>query len=655
MGNNITLFIFDGSVDADKIAGLIARNSIKQVALFPLTGDLSLLQEIDANLISAGINDVFRYNTAALIDDQVARLREEICKWSADIGRSRVGRKSVKEWFLLPGCNISAWWFSLFVEKNPLKTDVFLRISQVNSIERALGEKKYDLVLLASGNKNLITAIKNVVSKSAIPVKIAPSARIGGWKDGLFIETFRGLRFYFNFIRAAYIAKRRLVSGENRFHKSRSILFVSYFPSIEKIPAQNGIFVNRYAPVLQDKLREAGLPVTWVLMYVPMDGVSFRDAVGTAKKFIDNGEKLFFLEEFLSVKDAVYGLFLWVRQVFISLFLFSFMDDAPLVSAPVGEKNRPFIRSLWNISFCGPTGAGGILFALTFRKMFRDIKNVTDCLYYFEMQPWEHALNSAKGQEQPDIRNIGFQHASVPKNSFGHFADKTETRRTADYTDLPLPDIVACNGRVTADLLAGSDYPAVTRLESIRYLYLDGVLASRVDSRQKRRALLVAGSASMEESTSLAMLVRSVFPRAGSFEICFKGHPHFPFEKIFDDLGIDAGISGYSLNHDDVSLLLGKAFAVITLSSTVAIEALAYGAEVIVPLFPDLISLNPLAGFEGYYHRVTGKDELPDIVENILRGRRLHDVEEYRRFVRRYWDIDKDIPGWMELLKYENK
>jgi len=391
------------------------------------------------------------------------------------------------------------------------------------------------------------------------------------------------------------------------------------------------------------------LPITWVLLYVPVDGFNLKDSINLAKKFIANGEKIFFPEEFLDFKDIAYGLCLWLRQVFIGLFLSRFVKNMPVLGLE-RKEGRSFMKLLWADSFYGPVGLEGILFTLSFKKMFKRVENIKDCLYYCEMQPWEHALNSAKNQEQSDIRSIGFQHSSIPNYSFNYFHERLETEYTDDGTGLPLPDIMGCDGEIMQDLLAASGYPGLRRLEALRYLYLDKVLSAPDSQIGKRRTLLIAGSGDKEESIRLIMLVRSVFAKAGAFDICFKGHPSFPFEKLFNDLGIDSRESGYIIKHNDISNSLKEAFAVITLSSTVMIEALAFGCEVVVPIFPDFISLHPLVGFEKYYHKVDSPEGIKEIVQKIFNGFSLCSIREYRSFVRRYWDIDADIPRWSKLL-----
>jgi len=662
MPNKNLLFIFDGRINADKAASLLVNNDIKRVDLFPLTGNLSLVQEIENYFRCAGFSDLFRYDTATIVDEQVGLVREKICKWSADASEIKIGQKNIKEWFILPGCDLSAWWLGLFAEKSPFKTDVFLRISQVHAVEQALRGKEYDFILLATSNKDLKKAIRNIVSKSSIPIIIVSSVNGDTLKErlkksfknfGLCAQVLRTNKYFFEFLKRKALIAARLTFNKNRFHDSGSMLFVSYFPLLDKKSMQNGIFRNRYASALQDKLRDVGLPITWIFIYVPVDGISFKDAVCAANKFAVNGEKLFFLEEFLSLWDVLRSLFLWIRQMFIGLFLFTAIKKR-LISDPVGAENMPFIKSLWQESFCGPNALEGIFFTLAFRKMFKTVNGVKDCLYYLEMQPWEHALNSAKNWAQPCIRTIGFQHSSIPRNSFNYFYERIETLRTGKDTDLPLPDITACNGEIMQEFLAESGYPSITRLEALRYLHFDEILSLPVNSRKKRRTLLVAGSVSKNESIRLIMLMRYIFPRAEAFDICFKGHPSFPFEKLFSDLGIDAKESGYIVSHDDISSFLKESFAVVSLSSTVVIEALAFGCEVIVPIFPDMISIHPLVGFEKYYHKVCGAREMEAVIDKILNGYSLCNIQEYRKFVNKYWDIDKNIPRWSKLLNINN-
>lgn len=661
------LLIFDNRFDTDLIGTFFKKHKSCEVVIFSLISDPAILDAIIAKIHSCGVFSVTIHNSAQTISDQVKELRKEICQWSADIGNWKVSSKAVKDWFLLPGCGVSTWWFSLLSEKNTLKTDAYFRIAQTHAIEQFLSRNNYDLCLLSISNRTLHHAVVSAANKNHIPAKVI-SARpllvphrykflildyleLLGW-FGVFL---RGIFAWFHIILRCWIAQKGLSGLTERKRSSNTLLFVSYFPAIDKEAAKDGIFRNKFALSLQDKLEEKKIPITWLLMPVPLDGYNFKDAVSLARKFATHGERLFILEEFLTIKDAMKGLFLWFRQLALSLFLFHRLKKTGLAVEPVGYTCHFIVKSLWNQSFCGPVAIVAILHALIFREVFKKIPGIVDCLHYCEMQAWEKALNAAKKDINPQIRTIGYQHASVSRNDLSYFYDKTETVSWGKPSDLPLPDILACNGKYLYDLLSESGYPNLIETEAVRYLYLHKMLSLEPMPRKGRPLLLVAGPYNRNEAKALTALVCAAFPRADRFDIWFKGHPSMPFEEIFQDLGLDYLHAGFIIQHDNISEYLSKAWAVIVPTSTVAMEALGAGCEVIIPVFPDAMLMNPLADFEDYHHHVTTPQELKLVMEKIVGGYSLCGTEEYQHFIRRYWNINPSLPLWSKLLEGDSQ
>lgn len=656
------LLLFDNRFDTDLIVGFLKKYESCDIVIFSLISDPSILDVITSKINSFGNFSIKIHNSAHAISEHVKKLRKEICKWSADIGNCEVSSKTVKEWFLLPGCGVSTWWFSLLSEKNTLKTDAYFRIAQVHAIEELINSENYDLCLLSISDKGLYQAIVGVAKKHHIPIRLIPARIILSSHNckfvvlnflerlGWFGSLLRGVNAWFRTISSSYMARRGLPSLTARKPSSNTLLFVSYFPAIDKEAARDGVFRNKYAIALQDKLKEKKIPITWLLMPAPLDGYNFKDAVRLANKFASHGDKLFILEEFLTIKDAIKGLFLWLRQIGLSLIVFRRLKKTCLAAEPVGYQCHSIIKSLWNLSFCGPVAMVSILHALIFREVFKQIPGIVDCLYYLEMHAWEKALNAAKKDINPQVRTIGYQHSSVSRNELGHFYDKTETVRTGKPSDLPLPDLLACNGQYLHDLFSESGFPNLIETEAVRYLYLDKILLLEPMPRRGRPVLLVAGPYNRNEAKALAMLVYAAFPKVNQFDILFKGHPAMPFEEIFKELGFNFLDTGYMIRHDNISECLPNAWGVIVSTSTVAMEALGAGCEVIIPIFQDVMLINPLADFEGYYHHVTTPQELRLVMEKVVGGYSLCKPEEYKHLLRKYWNIDPSLPLWSKLL-----
>lgn len=650
--------VYDDSAKVNALVDFVRRKNVKNVVFFSLSGNAFLKKEIDDSLKAHGIN-INHLNSVQCIEREIKHVRGKICKWSATIGKFSVRRKEIKEWFLLPGCNVSTWWFGLLSEKNTLKTKAFLHLAQVHAIKKSLDAHHADCCIIDVKEKSLKKAIKLAATNQNIKVhylSFFPTFSIRHIRIKEMVKEIElvgdiisSIYKWFRLINRGFFARRILGARKVRFPDSNSLLFVSYFPAVEKDVEGKGIFRNKYAIALQDKLEKIGIPICWLLMCVQIDGFNYRDAVKLAQSFSRNGEKLFILDEFINLKDALIILFLWLRQCLISLYLFPSVRKG-LLSEPFGIEGEPILKSLWRLSFCGIIGFEGITYSFLYKRVFSELPDMSNCIYYCEMHAWEKALNAAKEKEKPNTRTIGFQHSFVSRNHLFYFYDQTEARKRLKVSDLPLPDVLACNGEFNYSLMQESTYPGLTRVEAVRQMYLNGILSLPVPPRNGKSVLLIAGSIDKNESRFLIAFINEAFPRATEFEICFKGHPAMPFEGLFNEVGIDVTEVGYSISRENIAECLKEAQTVLVPSSSVAIEALAFGCEVIVPSFPNTMQMNPLADFEGYYHKVTTPEELREVMVRIAGGEKLRSVEEYRDFVRKYWYLDPGLPRWEELL-----
>lgn len=645
------LVIFDNSIDIEKLRLILDTVSPEGAAIFPLTAERVILDRVKG-VLGEKLNGIEYIDSITETEKQVGIIRGGISKWSAGIGDDKVGTRTVKEHLILPGYDVSAWWLGFLAEKSTCKTDAFFRLAQARALKVLLAGGKYKACVEAVSDEGLRKSILSTARKNNVRLKTASAYRKKGTTvAGYLLKSFLYVvRF---FLRACY-ARRALGPVGKRMPVRKSLLFVTYFPAVEIGGKDDGVFRNKYATTLQDKLKELRIPVTWLLMYcLGPDSGSFNEALRTAEGFAKGGERLFMLEEFLALKDFGKSIALWLRQVFIAGSLIGNIDKKILFAAPFGEESEPIIRELWNESFYGPKSIDGILHFIAFKNIFTTVPNIGGCLYYCEMQAWEKALNAAKKYNSEKIRTTGFLHTSVSRNDFQYLYDKSEMDNRSGATAMPCPDALACNGEVAYDYFKSLGYKNVTRAESIRYLYLDKILTSDISyPAGPRPILLVAGS--LKESESIPLVVIADAAAAGNkdWEVWFKWHPAaLPLDKIFAKLGINRLSAGYLIRTDNISDCLSRATAVIVPTSTVAIEALAFGCEVIVPYFPNSIQLNPLTDFDGYCHKVRSSAELAETLKKIAGGYRLHTIREYRDFIRRYWCLDEKLGRWEDILK----
>jgi surface carbohydrate biosynthesis protein (TIGR04326 family) len=657
------LVIFDDSCAQDYI-GEIPLDS-QPIVLLPLTGNWKLIREVKLKFESRWGTNVSVLDTAHLVTDEAKVLRGRLGDWSGRLEKIEVKGKTLKTWLNTPDKNASAFWFGPISEKNPLKTDLFLRIIQANIIFKHMSLDQYSACLLGISNSYLRESVIQMGAQRGLKVQILSSLiktrgvldKIQRWCEGrgLWGQVVLGLliwaRFVFWRVQAGSPKYGDLLNKE----LDNSLMVVTYFPYVDWKLARAGIFHNIYTGPLQQKFKDHKLKVIWLLLYVTIDGKSYKDALKLKKSLVSHEEKLFFLEEFVSFGTFVSILWNWVQQIKVSVWLNQNLSDDSLCDGLCDITVAPIVRQLWFETTCGPDAVKNLVYFESFKNIFGSLKRVSQCMYYCEMQGWEAALNAAAREVNPSLRRIGHQHSAFSVNFFPFLRSAEEVKQNGKKTDFPLPDVLACNGNSDYRILAKVGYTSLRLVEAVRQLHIPQLCLTVPRHKDKANILLVAGSIEYEETKAMLSLVSSAFPIATDFEIWLKGHPSLALEGILKELGIDNKKTKYHIKVGRIEEFLAEAKAVIVPASTVAVEALAFGCEVIVPFFSGSLPLSPLLGYEEYYYSVYEPDDLQKVMHTVLNSPPQMNVEAKQEFVKDYWCLDPSLSRWMGLLKEKRK
>jgi surface carbohydrate biosynthesis protein (TIGR04326 family) len=652
------LLVYDASIRTAAVLGPILQRKL-DVVLFPLLEDEALRGRLIRDICESPSSVVDTLDSARLVERQV----NELCacaEWSASLGASQVNGRSLKEHLLIPGFPLSAWWLGHISERNPLKTSAFLCMAQLAAVRKAIAGQDFEYLIVGVGDPVMRRSLAllgqeaklhlNVVSLNRqVALKQRLLAIVG--KAGTAGEMLRACYTWAFFVRRSLIARFVMRGSTRCTGDPESSLFVSHFPAVDNSAADDGVFRNKYFLPLQELMAREGRGITWLLLYVPIYGYSFREACVLARRFSENGERLTVLEECLSVWGAFAALALWLRISTRAIWLYPCIDRTVLYPDSVGPASEPIVRALWRSSHCGPTAIEGLLYLLMFRAYVKQSPSHKDLLYFFENYPLEKALLSVGRQNWPKTRFLAYQHTTIPRNLFPYFCSHRDTRLSNLPENMPLPDHVIANGRVARSLLTASAFPGVVEAEAIRYFYIERGWSEKSLVKSDRPTILIAGSHDRKEMLSTARLVKARIDALCEYDVWVKGHPGMPLGPILWEAGIHPLPENWRIRDEDISLLLPQVWAVLVPASTVAVEALAWGCEVICPVFPDVLGMNPLSGHEEYYHRVYGAQEFSSVLTQIMQSR----PSEARRtsgmdFIRAYWNLDQKMPLWLELL-----
>jgi surface carbohydrate biosynthesis protein (TIGR04326 family) len=630
------------------------------VHLFPLTSNFLVIEKFQRELQQRVTATIKVIDSPALINDEVNLMRQSIHDWSHQLGNTSVHNKKIKDWFLFPDQGGSAWWLSLLAEKNSVQDDAFFKIAQINAIEKFHQQHAYDGCVIALTDKRQARILKKIIVPITPKIKFLrsiPYAKTGLKQklltfikhSGLIGAFLNAVVYWLIWLKDSRTARKSLPSLSTRLKADNSFLFVTYFPNIDEELGKEGIFRNKYALPLQDKFAELKLPVTWLTMPVYYNNHNFASSMRLTQKFIANGEKLFVLQEFFTLKVFVKAFFWWLRQAFISFKLLYFLKKSDLVAGFTHPAALPIIRYLWWHSFVGASGTRGIIFYLTYLEVFKAMPQARTCLYFCEMQAWEKALLLARKKQNPALKTIAFQHTVIMENYFNYFYHHDEIKQLNQPADFPLPDRLLANGSLMHRLLAQSNFPNLGEAEAIRQLYITQLKIGERTPTQKH-VMLVVGSYDKVETKSLLTLVFKAFPVAHYFEIWVKGSPVNPAEPLLQELGINWQAANYKICYTAVADLLPSTTIALVANTTVAIEALAFGCSLIIPLFADTMMMNPVVSTDMDYQLVSEPEQLQQCVDKIILANKIPSLHANKEFIKNYWHLDASIPRWTEIL-----
>jgi surface carbohydrate biosynthesis protein (TIGR04326 family) len=653
------LVIIDDGVDLRRFDKLFKTPDMV-VTLFPLTSNFLVIEKIRQHLLHYSNLTINIVDSAALINEEVNVMRQTIHKWSYQLGETRINNKNLKEWFLFPDQGGSSWWLSLLAEKNSVQDVAFFKIAQINAIEKFYQQHQYGACTLGLADKRQAAIIKKIMARATpiikslrciSSVKKSVKHKILDFinNSGLIGALISSAMYWVIWLKDSRTARKNLLPLSQRVKPDNSFLFITYFPNLDEEKAKQGVFRNKYALPLQDKLDELNIPVTWLTMPVYYNGHNFSSAMRLAKKISTHGESLLVLQEFFSLKVFCKAFIWWLRQSLLSFTLLWRLKKNNLVANLTSPAAYPILKYLWWHSFVGSSGTRGIIFYLTYLEVFKALPRINTCLYYCEMQAWEKAMLLAKKKQQTNVKTIAFQHTSVMENFFNYFYHNDEIKQANLPTDFPMPDQLLANGNMMHTLLAKTNWPSLSQAEAIRHMYISHLKIADTLIPGKN-VLLVVGSYDRVETKSLITLVYQAFPIAVDFEIWFKGSPVNPVEPLLAQLGIDAQKANYKICHAPVAELLPQVSIALVANTTVSIEALALGRELIIPLFADTMMMNPAVNSGLDYKLVSHPQQLQACVTSILQNYQAPETLKGSDFIQNYWHLDAAIPRWTEIL-----
>jgi surface carbohydrate biosynthesis protein (TIGR04326 family) len=641
--NKTGLIILDEHVSDKDIGDFIG--SYTRIIICPLSSDQAILDNVKIVLAKRQC-DYSIIDTAKKIYSKSLGIKEALLKWSFEVGEIEINKKANFKQFLYfdDYCN---YYSSLISEKNPVKSDLFLEIIQLNVVMDVAKDYKVSALFVSLSSYSLSKSIESKFNKQ---IFVSPSRF--SFKDKLLNEDtmsgafVRGVGFFLRLCYWVLLAKFMCRTDSKSKHEH---LIVSYFPYLKDLNSNQ--FENLYYQPLQHMLAAKSIKPFWILMFVFVNNIDFKQAIKLRKRFHENGEGLMLLEEFFTISTVTKILFAYLYLVYRYLIV-----RKDIVSSRVHKNlnidGTKILEKLCDISFLGKNSVSGLSYYYGYKEVAKRFNSSKTLTYLMEMQAWEKAMLYAFKSAAPGVHTIGYQHTSIASNYYFYFSDPKEVGFNQSECGIPLPKLFAVCGELQKKILNTCPYQDIQVFPAIRKQHLNKLCDFHF--YKKKHQILFLGSYDSRETKSSLQLIVSALKKDHRYQekLILKGHPSCPIEPILKE------VSGYQDIKSNIEIVSGSvdeylesSSLVICGSSSVSIDALMFGCNVIVPLVCDSMNISPLLDYERFCVRVSTACDMSEAISELIAGKNFDAQKEAFSFIHHYWHYDPELKPWKEALQ----
>ena len=580
-----------------------------------------------------------------LVEVNSDSLRNRYLAWIHDLGEMQFRELRLLEHLQIRQ-NFSYWWMTLLVEKcNYSKSPQISNAIYLMAFIDWIGARAPSRIVLISSNQELASCVRAWCKFSGAVFKwqkYKPKAKpLLSWRRRVYLALplpIQALAWLFY-----YLAQRASLSGVGlkKWQQTKGgITFISYLFNLKSDSGHKGEFKSDYWGSLPNALKEEGLRTNWLHIYVKDSLLpTAKHAANIIRKLNENksdGQCHVTLDTFLTVKVVLCAIFDWLILLRIGVRLNKISDCRKSSSLDLW----PLFRKDWQESLFGPTAMNNVLKLNLFESALKDLPRQRQGIYLQENQGWEFGFIYA-WQELGHGKLIGMPHSTVRFWDLRYFFDPRSYLRV-HLNDLPMPNVVACNGVAMRDSYSAGGYPSrnLADVEALRYSHLDEVKIQKppVNKNDPIRLLVLGDYLPENTEHQMRLLVRAISLLRQSPLILVKPHPNCPINASdYPSLNMQVTMRPISKILKECDIAYSSAV------TSAAVDAYCLGIPIISFVNPAVLNLSPLRGFVGVYFVGTPSGLADALTSGVKR-----DMVSGNKLT--YFYVDHKLPRWRSLL-----
>ena len=585
------------------------------------------------------------YSLPDFIEENSELVRNRYLAWLFEFSEIYLdGERLINHLELREG--FSYWWMTLLSEKSN-----FSKSKNINDAIRLIAfdewskNRKITSIVLFTPNKPLVECFRHWCEKHDVNFKLGTTEFLIKipLKIQKIIQSAKYFLLSFIWLFNYLISRRKLIGiGLSEWTNSVSTTtFVSYLDNCVSVDTSSSQYESNYWGTLPDLLIKNKYKTNWLHLYVKDRLLpTAKEAAIRINSFNKNGggyQNHVTLDSFININTLFSTLKDWIR-----LFKIGFILENKIRSHHSSKlKLWPLFVNDWRQSLIGVTLMSNLLSINLFERAFKLLPKQKKGFYLQENQGWEFGFISTWRRSGNETL-IGVPHTTVKFWDLRYFFDHRSYHQIDEFA-MPMPNIVACNGKAMLEIYEKGRYPQkdLVEVEALRYLNLrvkSAGLKHKMGSKGLARILVIGDYVEKNTQKQLSLLndIASNLPNKSI--ITFKPHPNSSI-KIHKYKNIKILVSYESIE----KLLLECNIVYTSVSSSAGIEAYCLGLPILSQIDPEILNISPLRGCDGVVFVRSAEELLLGIRAGVSVNARPIDPHKFL-------NIDNELTSWKKLL-----
>lgn len=584
-----------------------------------------------------------KYSVLRYVEQHGERLRARYLKWIHDLGDATIsGRRVIDALIVEEG--FSYWWLTLLAEKSPWKSPCIKDVIRLFAVEEILATQNASSLRVVTGNRKLAITLRDYCRVQRIEFRWERAFGVATSGGGVFArlpDSVRALASLGKYLWRRWCFRTSPVLDVK--DQGCGVFFCSYLFHLDAAQARQGRFHSRYWEDLPRLIDELGLRQNWVEIFYPHPEIlDAAAAIELIRQFNGTGRPLHshcMIDAYLDWPVVFDALSRW-----LSLFAKSWrLRSIRPAFTPDGSALSlwPLMRSDWHASLRGSVAISNCLWLALFDAVLSRIPHQPLGLYLCENQAWERAFIHC-------WRKYGHGRLIAVPHSTARFWDlrcffHPATIGGRGAGSIPLPDIIAVNGKVALDghLASGYRPDMIAASEALRYNYLEASSATVVDrlasTARPLNVLILGDFQHADNLRMMKMLEAAVVAIPSGTKFVAKPHPNTNIRAE------DYPTLQLTVTTDHLSKIMnGFDVAYSSNMTSAALDAYLAGLAVVVMLDDVQLNFSPLRGQPGVQF-VADPAALAEAIRSAVGHEAWRNESEF-------FFLDPKLPRWRRIL-----